>query len=212
MAIRIETFTVPAIAQYFPDLARLRKIVFRTWPYLYDGQYNVRPEADTGQFDHYGRSPHAALVMAFDGDAAVGCSTCLPLADEEAGIAAPFTARGLPLDRFFYFGESVLLPEYRRQGIGVSFFAEREAHARRVSDADFACFCAVRRAPDDPRRPPDAAPLDGFWARRGYAPLPGIACTMAWTELGNPAKIVNTLDFWGKALTGKAFDDIQAQG
>ena len=208
MAIRIETFTGPAMAPYFPDLARLRTIVFRTWPYMYDG----RPETDTGQFNHYGRSPRAALTVAFDGDAAVGCSTCVPLADEEANIAAPFAARGLPLDRFFYLGESVLLPEYRGRGIGVSFFAEREAHASRMSDADFACFCSVRRTPDDPRRPADALPLDRFWARRGYAPLPDIACTMAWTEVGASAKIVNTLDFWGKSLTGKSFENIEAAG
>ncbi len=184
---------------YFADLARLRTMVFRSWPYLYDGQ----PQTDGPQYNHYGRSPRAGIVVAFDGAAAIGCSTCLPLADEDADVVAPFTAAGLPPDRFFYLGESVLLPQYRGQGIGVSFFAEREAHARQVSDADFTCFCAVRREPDDPRRPSDATPLDAFWRKRGYAPLPGIACTMAWEEVGGSGKLAHTLDFWAKTLTGK---------
>ena len=184
--------------RHFADLARLRTVVFRDWPYLYDG----RPETD-GTFNHYAFSTRAGMVVAFDGEVAVGCATCQPLSDEDANITAPFVAAGLAASRFFYFGESVLLPQYRGQGIGVTFFAEREAHAQRASGADFTCFCAVRRAADDPRRPPGATPLDAFWRKRGYAPLPGIACTMAWEEVGGSGKTVNTLDFWAKSLTGK---------
>ncbi len=196
MAIRVETFAGAAMTPYFAELARLRTLVFRGWPYLYDG----KPETD-GAYNHYARSARAGMVLAFDGDVAVGCSTCQPLIEEDANITAPFAAHGMRLDRYFYFGESVLLPQYRGQGVGVAFFAEREAHARQVSDADFACFCAVRRAPDDLRRPPDARPLDAFWRKRGYAPLPGIACTMAWQEVGSQEKATNTLDFWAKALS-----------
>lgn len=198
--IRVQTFTGPRMTPYFADLARLRTVVFRDWPYLYDGQ----PQTDGALYNHYAGSPRAAIVVAFEGETAVGCSTCLPLADEDADIVAPFAAAGMSPDRWFYFGESVLLPQYRGQGVGVRFFAEREAHARLVSDADFACFCAVRRADDDPRRPPDASPLDAFWRKRGYAPLAGIACTMAWTETGGGGKVANTLDFWCKTLTGRA--------
>ena len=195
MAVRIETFAGAAMAPYFADLARLRTIVFRGWPYLYDG----KPDTD-GAYNHYADSARAGMVVAFDGDVAVGCSTCQPLADEDANITAPFSEHGLPVERYFYFGESVLLPQYRDQGVGVAFCAEREAHARRVSDAGSACFCAVRRASGDPRRPADARPLDAFWRKRGYAPLPGIACTMAWREVGGQGKATNTLDFWAKAL------------
>ena len=71
--------------------------------------------------------------------------------------------------------------------------------------ADCACFCGARRAEDDPRRPPDARPLDPFWRKRGYAPLPGVSCTMQWEEVGGSGgKVVNTLDFWARSLTGKA--------
>ncbi len=195
MTVRVETFAGAAMTPYFADLARLRTLVFRGWPYLYDG----KPETD-GAYNHYARSPHAAMVMAFDGDVAVGCSTCQPLSDEDANITAPFSQQRLAAERYFYFGESVLLPQYRGRGVGVAFFAERETHARRVSDAEFACFCAVRRAPDDPRRPPDTRSLDAFWRKRGYAPLPGVACTMRWREIGGQDKSLNTLDFWAKAL------------
>jgi GNAT superfamily N-acetyltransferase len=103
----------------------------------------------------------------------------------------------LPSDpaRVCYFGESVLLPADRGPGIGVAFFAAREAQARRLGLAE-AAFCAVDRAPDDPRRPADYVPLDGFWTRRGYTRQPGLAVTFSWRELGGTAEVANRLTFW----------------
>jgi GNAT superfamily N-acetyltransferase len=196
--LRIETLTGPALVPVLPALARLRTEVFRAWPYLYEG------EADYEQtyIQAYVTSPRAAIIVAFDGAEPVGASTCLPLADETDNIQAPFRARGIDPARVFYFGESVLLPRYRGSGAGVAFFAAREAHARAVSEADYAAFCAVIRAPDDPRRPPDAVPLDAFWRKRGYTPMPGMTCTMHWREIGTTGETENRLAFWLKSLTG----------
>jgi GNAT superfamily N-acetyltransferase len=194
--IRVETRTGAALRDLIPVLARLRVAVFRAWPYLYDGD----ADWESAYLADYPASPRAAVVVALAGDEPVGAATCLPLADESANIQAPFRARGLEPSRVFYFGESVLLPACRGQGVGVRFFEAREAHARAVSHCDFACFCAVERAPDDPRRPADYVPLDGFWRNRGYRPMPGFACTMHWREVGDAAETPHTLNFWGRAL------------
>ena len=196
----METRSGAAMRAVLPELQRLRVQVFRAWPYLYDGQEN----AEAGYSDVYATSQAAAAVVALDGDRYVGASTCLPLQDETPNVTAPFLARGLDPARFFYFGESVLLPAYRGQGIGVQFFAGREAHARAASDAEFACFCAVERPADHPARPPGHRDLDGFWRHRGYAPLPGLACTMRWKEVGQDAEAPHTLRFWVKSLRGTA--------
>ncbi len=197
--LRIETLTGAAIGPLLPALARLRTAVFRAWPYLYqgDGRY------EAGYLGKYGRCTAAAIVVAFDGDTLVGASTCLPLADEPANVTAPFLDRGLAPERFFYFGESVLLPAYRGRGAGVAFFEAREAHARRVSEAAFACFCAVVRPPDHPARPTGHVPLDAFWRRRGFIPYPDLTCTMAWTDIGDTAETEKRLSFWIKSLSGE---------
>jgi GNAT superfamily N-acetyltransferase len=143
-------------------------------------------------------------VVAFDGGEAVGCSTCVRLAEEDDGLRAPFVARGIDPGRVFYFGESVLLPAYRGQGAGVAFFAAREAHARSVSDCDLAAFCAVERPASHPLRPADAVPLDAFWRRRGFTRIPNLACTMAWKQMDGPGEVTNRLVFWLKSLTGAA--------
>jgi len=194
--IRVETRSGAALLPFLPALARLRATVFRTWPYLYDGDVPYEER----YMRTYAESPRAAVVVAFAGDEPVGASTCLPMADESDDVKAPFLEHGVTPSRVFYFGESVLLPEFRGQGIGVRFFEGREAHARAISDADFACFCSVERSPGDPRRPPDYVPLDAFWRKRGYAPMPGFVSTFSWREVGSDEEVPHRLNFWGRAL------------
>lgn len=194
MAIQIITVTGTGMIPFLRPLETLRIEVFRAWPYLYDGS----PKTE-GEFNPRAPAEDAAFVVALDDGLPVGMATCGPLTAETAAFQAPFIAAGLDPAEFCYFGESVLRPAYRGQGIGVAFFAAREAQARKAGFS-FAAFCSVRRALHDPRRPPDAAPLDGFWRKRGYAPLPGVACAMTWPEIGNPSPVANLLDVWTRRL------------
>jgi GNAT superfamily N-acetyltransferase len=196
--LRIETLTGDALLPILPDLARLRLTVFRTWPYLYDGD-----EAYERRYlQTYIKSPGAAVVVAWDGDTPVGASTCLPMTEEEENVSAPFVARGWDPARFFYFGESVLLPTYRGGGTGVAFFNAREAHARRISNCDYACFCSVKRPEDHPARPQGWVPLHDFWRKRGFTPYPDLICTMSWKDVGEPQETPKQLTFWMKSLRG----------
>jgi len=198
VAVRVTTYAGEAMRPYLPALARLRMAVFRDWPYLYDGSAAY----ESGYLAEFAACRQAALVVAFDGAEAVGCSSCLPLAEESDDVRAPFLARGWDVKRFFYFGESVLLPAYRGQGIGVAFFDQREAHARAASDADYATFCSVQRPADHPLRPPGTVPLDTFWRKRGYTPYPDLVCTMRWKQVDSADKVENRLAFWLKPLRG----------
>lgn len=181
-----------ALGPLLPALGRLRAEVFRDWPYLYDGD----PAYEARYLATYARSPRAAAFVAFDGATPVGVSTCIPLTDETPNIVAPFAAAGIAPPRVFYFGESVLLPGYRGQGLGVRFFQARESHASATSICDITAFCAVQRDAADPRRPDTYAPLDSFWHRRGYVPRLDLACTIAWKEIGHDAETDHRLMFW----------------
>jgi GNAT superfamily N-acetyltransferase len=191
--MRLETLDGAAARAALPALARLRIAVFAEWPYLYDG--------DAGQEEDYLKTlvagREAAVVVAWDGAEPVGMATCQPMPESFATVQAAFRRRGLDPARFCYFGESVLLPAWRGQGIGVGFFAAREAHARRLGLAATA-FCAVVRNANDPRKPRDHQPLDGFWRRRGYAPRPDISCVFHWREHGDTAETPHALGFWVK--------------
>jgi GNAT superfamily N-acetyltransferase len=193
--IRVEPLTGPALEAALDDAARLRIDVFRAFPYLYDGDmaYERRYVAS------YRDSPGAILVGAFDGARLVGAATGTPMADHAEAFSTAFASTGLPLDRVFYCAESVLLPQYRGQGIGHRFFDLREAHARALGFTH-AAFCAVIRPADHPARPADYSPLDPFWTARGYRPLPGVTAEFSWKDLDEPAETRKSLQFWLRAL------------
>lgn len=195
-AITLRTVSGEALRAHLDDLARLRITVFREWPYLYDGDeaYERRYLA------RYAEAPGAAVVLAMADGRVVGASTCLPLAEEDEEISAPFRETGWDLNTVFYFGESVLLPPYRGRGIGVAFFAEREAWALRFPRILWSTFCAVERDQADPRRPEGYSPLDSFWRKRGYVKRADLACTLAWREIDGTEEIPHRLTFWLKRL------------
>lgn len=115
-------------------------------------------------------------------------------------ILLPFRQAGIDVADYFYFGESVLQRGYRGQGVGVRFFELREAQALRAV-AEFATFCGVVRAFDDPRWPPGHVLLDAFWQRRGYAPVVGRECQMSWKEVGEREETPKRMQFWQKRLS-----------
>ena len=184
------------VAPYLDDAARLRIAVFADWPYLYRG--DIGYERD--YLAAYAASADSVFVLALAGERVVGVSTGLPLADDAAAFSEPFRAAGIAPERVFYFGESVLLPAWRGRGIGHAFFDGREAHARALGRFRWTAFCAVDRAGDDPRRPPDYRPNDAFWRKRGYARRPGMTMWLDWNEAGVGevaiAEVRHPLTFW----------------
>lgn len=194
MSVAVRVLTGDALARALDDVARLRIAVFRDWPYLYDGDQDYERD-----YLRAYQSPGAVVVAAMDGDRIVGAATGAPMADHAADFAAAWSDRPEPLSEIFYCAESVLLPDYRGRGLGHAFFDAREDHARALG-ARWSAFCSVIRSDDHPLRPAGYRPLDGFWTRRGYAPLPGVVAQFAWKDLGQPAETDKSLQFWMRPL------------
>ena len=184
------------IGPWLPAVAELRMRVFRDFPYLYDGDLDYEQR----YLAAYALSPRSVFVLALDEGRVVGASTGLPLGDDDAAFQAPFREAGIPVDSVFYFGESVLLPEYRGQGLGHRFFDEREAHAAGFGRYELTAFAAVDRAPNDPRRPPGQRDNVAFWIKRGYVRRPDLRMRLDWKELGEPEESGKTLTFWLRPL------------
>lgn len=193
--LRLESLSGLEISARLAALAEVRMAVFRDWPYLYEGSldYELR------YLDVYVRSPRSLVALVWDGDACVGATSMLPLAEAEAEMQKPFLDHCLPLERYAYFGESVLLPAYRGRGLGVRFFDLREAHASRLG-LTHCTFCAVDRPPSHPLKPADYVANDAFWARRGYRRMEGMVSEFRWPDIGESQDSVKRLNFWQRVL------------
>ncbi len=184
------------IAKVFEPLAVLRITVFRDFPYLYEGSL----EYEKGYLQTYSQSPRSLLFTVSDGRKMVGATTALPLTDETAEVREPFLKAGYDLGEVFYFGESVLLLEYRGLGIGHRFFDERENHARSFGTFKHTAFCAVQRPEGHPACPVGYQPLDRFWKKRGYAPQPSLTTMFSWPDIGETVSTAKPMLFWTKKL------------
>lgn len=193
--MELRTLTGAALDAALDDVARLRISVFRDWPYIYDGSL----EYERRYLESYRTSAQAVVVGAFDGARLVGAATGTPLEDHADDFAAPFAGTGLKLTEVFYCAESVLLPDYRGRGLGHAFFDAREAHARALGRR-FSAFCSVVRPANHPLKPASYRPLDDFWRKRGYAPMPGVVAHFSWTDLGEDHQTEKSLQFWGRSL------------
>lgn len=185
------------------EIAALRIRIFRDFPYIYDGslQYEVQ------YLRRYFQAPDARFVAAFSTEIAtadnvkkevlVGVATCLPLTQEEDFVQKPFLKAGFKPEDVFYFGESVLLPQYRGRGVGHRFFEEREKIAR-SHGARITAFCAVNRSAEHPLRPQDYRGLDTFWSSRGYIRQPELQSRFSWKDLNEPAESEKNMIYWLK--------------
>jgi GNAT superfamily N-acetyltransferase len=195
MSLRVAPLTGTALQAALGDLAKLRIAVFAAFPYLYAGTADYEQE----YLAEFTAAKDAVLVAAFDDARIVGAATASPLIAQEGYIRDPFERAGIDPAGVFYFGESVLLPEYRGRGIGHAFFDHREAAAR-AWGAGHASFCAVIRPADHPARPAGHVPLDGFWHKRGYAPVSGLSGEFSWREHGERDETAKPMQFWMRQL------------
>jgi GNAT superfamily N-acetyltransferase len=195
LTVDVRPLTGAEIAAAIDDLAALRIAVFAAYPYLYDGDAAYEAE----YLKEFIAAPQAVLVAAFDGARIVGAATASPMWAQKNEFRAPFESRRIDTERLFYFGESVLLPDYRGHGIGHAFFDHREAQARKCG-ATAATFAAVIRPHDHPMRPEGYIPLDMFWTKRGYAPVEGFVTELAWKEHGEADESVKPMQYWMREL------------
>lgn len=177
------------------EIAALRIIVFKDFPYIYEGSL----EYEVKYLGRYLEAPSARFIGAFDGPQLVGVATCLSLAEESLFMRETFVKNGHEPNDIFYFGESVLQPQFRGQGIGHRFFDLREKVARDYG-AEKAAFCAVQREPRHPLKPEGYRPLDAFWKSRGYERQENLKTHFEWKDIGEKSETSKPMVFWMKEL------------
>jgi len=181
-------------ASVLDTLAHLRIAVFRHWPYLYQGDLDY----ERTYLERYRRNG-SVVVAAYDDDKMIGAATGAPMEDHAEEFSQAFSQRDVQIGDIFYLAESVLLPEYRGQGLGHVFFDGREAQARALGRR-FCTFCSVIRPADHPARPANYRPLNEFWHKRGYQKLEGVIAAFPWKDIGELHESLKNMQFWMRTL------------
>ena len=194
-----KTFKSKEIESVFDDLAHLRITVFKDYPYLYSGTIEYEKE----YLKIYSKSDRSFLFTVYDGDKMVGATTCIPLTDETEEVKKPFLDLGMDIDSIFYFGESILLSQYRGLGLGNRFFDERESHAEHFGSFKMTCFCAVARPNNHPMKPDNYRPLDEFWTKRGYHKEVALESKFEWLDINESVSTFKSMIYWTKNILPK---------
>jgi GNAT superfamily N-acetyltransferase len=183
------------ILPFISELAKLRIEIFKNYPYLYDGNLDY----EYNYLNTYVKCKESIIVFVFDQNKVIGASSAIPLEFETIEFQQPFIDNNINIKDVFYFGESVLLPEYRGQHIYKQFFAEREKAAREYG-CKIAAFAAIERESIDPRKPADYVSLDKVWEHFGYKKQSNLCAYFEWKEIGEISPTFKPLIFWIKKL------------
>ncbi|MBP1932225.1 GNAT family N-acetyltransferase [Ammoniphilus resinae] len=197
--ITFERLIGKEIEPYVEQFAWFRLNDFKEFPYLYDG--NLEHEREN--FQKYMDEEQSLLIVAKDGEKVIAVSTGIPFDSPFMGkeSADLFLQNGLNPKDFYYFAETIILPEYRGQAIGRDLYKMKEDFAREMGYKEV-CFIAVEREEDHPLRPDTYKSPKNFWGHLGYEKL-DISVSFEYPTIqasGKTEMASNLMFFWKKKI------------
>jgi len=186
------------ITAWIPEIARLRMEVFKDFPYYYDGTMDYEVQ----YLSRYGQSPDAFIFLVRDPkeQVLIGMTSCNRLLHEDDVFKKPLVAFGLNPERTFYFGESILLKEYRRRKLGHLFFEKREEFSRSFNNIETLCFCAIDTSTFPPERNYDQSALYALWDKQQFKKIENLSVMLSWKTHFETIESEKKCDFWLKKL------------
>ena len=180
--------------KYLYEIASLRIIIFREYPYLYKG--NRKEELH--YLHRYAEVQDACAIVVFDDGNVVGAATGIPLRHEKKLLGA-FACSHYPIDETYYVGELLLDPAYRNLGLGIGLMAMMEEYVRSLGKyRNLTCVTVVR--PDDhPLRTQEYVPIDRFLFNAGFLLFTEITTFFRWCEIDG-SNNEHLMRFWIKRL------------
>ena len=194
------------------EFVAFRLSEFRQFPYLYEGT----AAAECAYLKAYAAESNSMLVTIREAGRAVGMLTSVPLLAKSfpayGGFADGVRQLGHDPAEFFYFGEAIVLPEYRNRGLARRGCGMIEAYARLLGYR-FGCMATVSRLADHPLRPvgyQDPGPVFAAFEFKKTR----LTSVFAWPTVqpdGSVKTQENTMDWWIKPL-GVEYSGVQVVG
>lgn len=156
--IKIDVYIGKEIEPFLDLLSEWRVKFFKEPPYLYVGTI----ESDKEHTRDYLVDERSTVAIARSEDQIVGISTGIPLNSQSNFIKvlqSLFRSNHKDPSSYYYFGEVMILPEYRGQGLTRKLFKAQEKLAVQWGYQNAALLTVVRENYFD---------LDNMWQHLGY--------------------------------------------
>jgi len=185
---------------YIETVSKLRIDIFREYPYLYEGDLNYEQQYVKG----YTMDKKAMIALArIDGKIA-GVSTGIPLiSDSEIVVDAKkvFSKDNIDIGDYYYYGEVIVLPEYRGKGITTQLY---DAQHELVKEWGYkhVCILTVVREESHPLKPITYRSPDKMWEHLGFF-RNNLTVDYHWPTIHadkSVKDVSNKLEFWTKDL------------
>lgn len=194
--LRIETFHGDEIVPYTQDIIKLCDMIYRQYPYLYNGD----DAGYTSYLESYAQSKGSIICLAFDGKKAVGIAAGMPLVESREIYQEPLKKHGYDLSTLFYQGEFGLMPEYRSQGIEEAMYQKLENFAKESGKYKMIAFWEIESSAPPQQRPDDFIPKDPFWKRLGFIRFSELNFNIFWTNFNEKTESPHLAVYWLKKI------------
>ena len=181
-------------------IAKQRLAVFKEYPYLYRGTFSE----EYAYLGWFLKLPHTAVAVAYRQDEPVGFLTGTSFTDFDEhfeGTIDLFKKAGFDHTLYYYFGEVIILPEYRGLGLSKQLFAAMENYVRTKTSFSKACFVCEEHE-QHPLKPKDYKELSVLWLRFGYkkTDLPVYFNWPTIQQNGQTKEQEHVMNYWIKNL------------
>lgn len=200
IVIAIDIHKGKSIEKFADDISRLRIEAFREYPYLYDGNL----EYEQNYIKGYTQNPEASLVVANIEEKIVGFLTGIPLSsdfDLTRKCDGLFLDKNINIKSYYYYGEIIILPQYRGLGLHNLLPTEMDKVAMSMKFQN-ACFLSVVRPENHPLKPTKYRYPGILAERNGYKKM-NLCINYQWPTIlpdGQTKDAENILEFWSKPL------------
>lgn len=181
---------------YLQDLAKLRILFYRNYPYLYEGNL-------TGEENYlrmYANSENALLAVAKKGQEIVGAVAGIALSETQEMHKKQWIQQQIPAENVFYLGEIVLLQEYLKSDLQEKLYQQFEKGVRGLKRYDSIVVCEIERDPKDYKKPANSLSSEVRWDGRGFVRQPALNTYYSWKEVGDLEDTDHLMGFWSKEL------------
>lgn len=175
--------------------------IFAEWPYLYQ---QSDPLEDVNYIlERYANQSDSAVCIAFEGNKAVGAAMGVPLTQAPQHYREAFPENEQRPDDIFYWGELVVLKEYRGEHIATELLTRLGKYVTESGKYKAICFANVEREADyrlSHLKPEKYVSLDELWKRFGFEKRLDIRMQGKWTVLNERVESLHEMFVWWKKL------------